>query len=158
MAGLIPNLSEGCQRGLVGGQGVGQPVQVVQLRGQSALHLGNMRGFAQFVEHVNSEPVVVSSLGMRVSRGSGIPRLNGIRGGALGVAALQEMSCELSGHCRWSCPQHFEHLADPQMQLPPTVGRELFVQRLLDQRMDERKPPAIGTATLLDQSRFESGV
>ena len=31
-------------------------------------------------------------------------------------------------------------------------------RNLLDQRMDERKPPAIGTATLLDQSRFESRV
>ena len=73
-------------------------------------------------------------------------------------AALQEVSCELSGYRRMSCSQHFKHLADPQMQPPPTVRRELFVQRLLDQRMDERKPPAIGTATLLEQSRFESGV
>jgi hypothetical protein len=117
-----------------------------------------MRGFAQFPKHLDSEPVVVGSLCMRVARGGGIPRLHGIRSGARDVAALQEVSCELSGHRRLSCSQHFEHLADPQVQPAPTVRWELFVQRLLDQRMDERKPPTVRAATLLDQSCFESGV
>src|SRR5882672_5784074 len=68
------------------------------------------------------------------------------------------MSRQLPDHRRVPCPSCFEHLPKALVQRPSSVCWEFFVQRLLDECVDERKPLPEATATLFQQSCFESRV
>jgi hypothetical protein len=156
--GAVTQLFKGCERGLVGGLGVRQTVQVQQFARPPALNVRGSRYLASLAQKSESDFVLLDGFGVRVSPGSIVACLYGIASGALGVATLEEMPCQISGFCRLLGSHTFNMLAQAQVKPSPTVSRESFVQRLVDQGMDKGVPFPLAPAALLDQARLERGV
>src|ERR1700704_2564025 len=97
-------------------------VPVVQLARQPALHLRQRASLSSFAQVPKRGFVLLGGLRMCVPPSSVIARLDAVRRGAVHVATLVKMPCQLSGRCHLVRTKSLDHLAHTQVQPPPTMG------------------------------------